>query len=146
MPTTKVTIDDSEVRTALRHAALAIERLPAREIVPVLEEARDSLRDAPELPGQKYIRTGRRYAAAKLITTPGNNQYSKSYRVESNPRYPGGRTGNPYVLGNAYGTGQARIHAGRWPLMFDVMNKALDKIVERAREYFRSVLERNGPP
>lgn len=126
-----VKVDDSEVRTILGNAALAVERIPKKVIKPIMEAARDEVRDyPPERPGQKYIRTGKRYAATKLESV------DKGYRIVSNPRYAGGQTGNPYVIGDAMGQGQAWMHKGRWKLLADVMLKARDKIVETAREMF----------
>lgn len=147
MASLKLTVEDSEVRTAFKRAGLAVQNLPAKVVRPEVEQARDELREYPsELPGQKYRRTGRRYTATKVEAVAGNNQYSKSYRLVSNPRYPGGRTGNPFTVGDAKGQGQAKVHQGRWKLMADVMSAAMSRIVERGREYFRAVLERNGPP
>lgn len=129
-----VKVDDSQVRTVLGNAVLAVKSLPKKVIKPIMEEARDEVRTyPPERPGQRYVRTGKRYAATKLESV------DHGYRLESNPRY-GGRTANPYVIGDAQGGGQAWMHKGRWKLLADVVLKARDKIVEKAREMFN---ERN---
>ena len=148
MPKLQLTIEDSEVKTAFKRAGMAVQNLPAKVVRAEVEQARRELVEPypPEIPGQKYIRTGRRYAATRIKAKAGNNAYSKTYTLESNPRYPRGGTGNPYTIGDAQGGGQARIHAGRWKLLADVMNAAIERIVERGAEYFRAVLERNGPP
>ncbi len=143
-----LTVHDAEVRTAIQHATMAVQNLPAKVVRPEVEQARRDLVEPypPELPGQKYIRTGRRYQATKVQATIGSNQYSKTYAIVSNPHYRRGQTGNPYVLGDARGQGQARIHQGRWTTLFDAMNRAIERIIEKGNEYFRSVLEHNGPP
>jgi hypothetical protein len=147
MPRLSITVSDSEAKTKFRKAGLAVENLPAKIIRPEVEAGVEELRTYPaELPGQKYQRTGNRYRATRMAAKSGNNATSKTYTIESNPRYGRGRTGNPYTIGDARGGGQARIHQGRWKLLADVMNKVLDRIVARGQEYFRSVLERNGPP
>ena len=67
---------------------LAIRDITAREARKEMEQARDELREyPPELPNQRYIRTGKRGRATKLIAQTGNNQYSKKYTLESNPRH-----------------------------------------------------------
>ena len=142
-----VTVHDSEVKTAINHATLAVRNLPAKVVKPIMEDAKDEARTyPPELPNQRYVRTGKRYEATKLISVIGNNQYKTSYRITSNPRYADGRSGNPYVLGDAKGEGQAAIHRGRWNKLHVVVLKAMEKIIEKGQEYFRAVLERNGPP
>lgn len=143
----KVTIRDAEVRTRLGKATMAVQNLPAKVIRPEMDAARDELRTyPPEIPGQKYRRTGRRYEATRVVAGAGNNASAKSYTLESNPRYAGGRSGNPYTIGDAYGKGQARVHAGRWALLRTVIEKTVERIVERGAEYFRAVIERNGAP
>ena len=136
------TENDAEVKTLVQRAALAVKNLPAKVIKAEMERARDEARFyPPELPDQRYIRTGKRYDATKLVKVE-----RAKYRIESTPRYRYGQTGNPYVIGDARGRGQARIHEGRWNLLADVMARAVERIVEKGREYFRNVLERNGAP
>lgn len=142
MPQVTIKVDAGEVKTAIRNAVLAVSSLPVKIIRPIMELARDEQRTyPPELPNQKYVRTGKRYSATKL-----ENKGRNAYQLVSNPRYARGQTGNPYTIGDAQGEGQARIHQGRWPRMYDVMQRAIDRIVEKGREYFRDVLERNGAP
>lgn len=137
-----ITVQDGEVRQAYIRAALAVEKLPERVVKAEMEAARDLARTYPdELPEQKYVRTMRRFHATKVVRVE-----KAKYRVESNPRYRGGRSGNPYVLGNAAGLGQATVHQNRWNLLRDVMYLAFGRIVEKGQEYFRAVLERNGAP
>ena len=145
MPQNRVVIKDGEVRSALGNALLAVKNLPAKVIRPELDAAVTELKQYPAtLPNQRYVRTGRRGAATKLRAVSGNNAYSKSYVVESRPVYGGGRTGDPYTVGNAYGEGQASIHQGRWKLLAFVVADAIDRIIERGYEYMNAAL-RKGP-
>lgn len=142
-----VTIRDAEVRTRLSRAVMAVQNLPAKVVRAEMDAARDELRAyPPELPNQRYQRTGRRYEATVIEAQSGNNASAKAYALVSDPRYPGGRNANPYVVGDAYGRGQAAVHVGRWKLLRTVVESAMSRIVERGAEYFRAVLERNGAP
>lgn len=140
MPIT-IRIQDGEVKQSLAKAQLAVRNLPDKIIWPIMTEARDELQTYPdELPGQKYIRTGNRYRATRVQKEGG------AFRMISDPRYARGGTGNPYVLGDATGAGQASIHRNRWHLMYVVMRNAVETILQKGEEYFRAVLERNGAP
>jgi hypothetical protein len=106
--------------------------------------AEDALRTYPaELPNQRYVRTGKRGAATRLEAASGNNQYSKKYVLQSNPRYANG-SGNPYTIGDARGAGQARVHVGRWRLIKDVVDRAVERIAAIAARRFRDILG-SGP-
>lgn len=134
-------IEDGEVKLSLQKAQLAVRNLPDKIIWPIMTEAREEIQTYPEeLPEQKYIRTGNRYRATRVQKEGG------AFRMISDPRYKYGRTGNPYVLGDATGGGQAPIHRNRWHLMFVVMRNAVEEILIKGEEYFRAVLERNGAP
>ena len=137
-----LTVNDGEVKTIVQKAVLAVNKLPDKIVKVEMQAAREEARFyPPELPDQQYIRTGKRYAATKLVKVE-----RAKYRIESTPRYRYGQTGNPYIIGDARGRGQARIHEGRWNLLADVMARAVERIVQKGREYFRAVLERNGAP
>jgi len=125
---------------------LAINTITGPEARSEMEKAVDALVHPypDELTNQRYIRTGKRGRATKLVFASGNNQYSKKYTLESNPRYKYGRTGNPYVVGDAEGGGQARIHQGRWRLIKRVVEDAVGRIMETARRRLHEILMR-GP-
>ena len=136
-----LTIADGQVKQSLQKAQLAVRNLPDRVIWPIMTEARNEIQTYPdELPEQKYVRTGNRYRATRV------QKEGAAFRMISDPRYKYGQTGNPYTLGDAQGQGQAAIHQGRWANMYLEMQKAVEKILEKGREYFRDVLERNGAP
>lgn len=131
MPQMTIKVDDSKVRTIMHNAVLAVERLPDKVLRPIMKEALEQVREYPaELPDQRYVRTGKRFRATQL------EKVEHGYRIVSNPRYKGGRTGNPYVIGDARGAGQATLHKNRWHLLAEVMRLATDRIIARAKEEF----------
>lgn len=135
-----VRIEDGELKSLLSRAALAVEKLPKKIIKAEVELARDEARTyPPELPGQKYRRTGTYYRSFKIQPVRGG------YTLSSDARQRG-RAYTQYVGGDEYGNMQALIHRGRWTLISNALSKARDRIIELAREEFRRVLERNGAP
>lgn len=140
MPRIGVKVETGQVKSVVRNARTAVQSLPARYVRPELEQARDEVATYPaELPNQRYVRTGRRGAATKIVAQPGNNQHSSKYTLESNPRYKGGQTGNPYTIGDAQGKGQAAVHVGRWVTAYDAVNRAIGRITEKGNALFREV-------
>lgn len=139
-----VTIKGADViQSGLKKLGLAVTNMPAAVVRPEMDAARDELRTYPaELPGQRYVRTGARYRATR-VEAGSNNQYVKSYTLKSDPTYRG-RSADPYVVGDAYGRGQAGIHQGRWALIVNVVEKALDRMVEKANQMFNDVINQGG--
>lgn len=75
-----------------------------------------------ERPGQRYVRTGNFFSHWKI------DQIEKiGYRIENTAVRDGNRYGH-WVVGDAYGTSQAWMHKGRWPLFRDVTEEELDKL------------------
>lgn len=122
----------------LRELTLAIDKLPKKEIKEEMEAAMEAARlYPPELPNQKYIRTGTYYRSFKL--RPNGTGYTLSSDAVQK-----GRHYTPYVGGAADGTGQAIIHVGRWFRIKDAVSAAAERIRQRAEEKFRKILE-GGP-
>lgn len=133
-----VRIDDGELRSLVGRAMLAIEQFPRREMRRYIEQARDAARVyPPELPGQRYRRTGT-YRRSFRVEPVGRGYRLYSDAVQRGRRY------TRYVGGAADGSGQARIHAGRWTLIRDAVESAQRAIIERAREYMRAELLRGS--
>jgi len=126
---------DALIMSGIQREKLAVNTITAdimrEEMDTVIAETGQNYPD--ELPGQRYQRTGKRYDATHVEYGRGNNQYSKSYTVKSNPTY-GGRSADPYVLGDAEGRGQAAIHVGRWAVLYERMLAAMERIAVRAEE------------
>ena len=56
----------------------------------------------------------------------------------------GGRDYTKYVSGSAYGTDQARIHQGRWPLLRDVVEESLAQLPKEIADSVVMVARRKG--
>ena len=74
-----------------------------------------------ERPNQTYVRTGNYGASWKV------DSLDDGYRVSNNVTFKG-RAYAKYVGGDAYGLSQAWMHAGRWPLFRDVVEKEVVKL------------------
>lgn len=135
---------DKVIQSGLQRLKSGVENIPAGIIRPEMEQAAEEARTYPaELPGQRYVRTGARYAATR-VEAGANNQYSKSYTVVSDPKYAGGRSADPYVLGDARGRGQAAIHRGRWKLLYVAVTEAIGRAVSAAERIVRGTWEGGG--
>lgn len=91
----------------------------------------------PERPRQKYKRTGRLFRSWKI----DNSQ--DRYTIE-NTAAKKGRLYGHFVIGNAYGTGQAWMHRGRWLLLRDVVEQELEKLPDDVLEKIMLVARRKG--
>lgn len=137
----QIRVRDSEVRTINERLGLAVKRLPNGIMRPIMDEARKEASgwysggNSYSVPptGGGYVRTGT-YGASTTLTHTGG----QSYRIEQSAAY------SRYVGGYADGSGQANVHRGRWPLLRDVMTRAVEKIVEEAGKAFREIIMR-GP-
>ncbi len=140
-----VTIHGADVlQSGLKKLGLAVSNMPAKVIRPEMEQAGTETSGGysggnsytvPERPGQDYVRTGT-YGSRTRVVPGDNNQYLKSYKLESGASY------SRHVGGDAYGQGQAWMHRGRWPLMVNAVEAALDRIVEKANQMFSDVISR----
>lgn len=129
-----VKVDDSQVRTTIDRAVLAVQTVPKKLIKAEMQKALDESRKYPaELPGQRYVRTGTYYRSFKLEPMQG-----QAYRLSSSAKYA------KYVGGDAQGGSQAWFHVGRWPMIYDRVQDAMQRIVALAEEEFRRILSR-GP-
>ena len=136
-----IRVRDHAIKTVNAKLLTALRRIPAGIVRPEIDAARDELRTyPPELPDQRYIRTGKRYRATRVEYLGG-----QSYRLISDPSYKG-RSADPYVLGDAYGQGQARIHQGRWRLLKDAVEASIERILARVREEFNKIIAGGGAP
>ena len=91
----------------------------------------------PPPANSRYIRT------YKLRDSMKVERAANGYTIKIDPVQKGRHYG-VYVLGNAYGTGQARIHSGRWRLMRDVTEEEVKKLPPMVEDHVRMVARRNG--
>lgn len=135
-----VKVDASQVEALGYKAMLAVERLPQKIIKAEITEAVEQVRTYPPPPaGSTYRRTGTYFRSFKIESV------GRGYRMSSDARQKGRRY-TTYVGGLQDGSGQARVHNGRWMKIREGMLYALNAIIERGDEYFRAVMERNGAP
>lgn len=85
----------------------------------------------------RYRRTGKLGASWKITQT------SDGYTISNNAerrgvRYP------IYVVGNAYGKGQAWMHKGRWQVFRDVFDEELKRVPPEIERFIGAVARRNG--
>lgn len=114
-----VKVDNGKVYQSLRKIGDAIPRITDAKVKRAMTNARDEVRTyPPERPGQRYKRTGRRYRATQVVKVD-----TRTYRLESNPTYKGGRSANPYVIGDSEGRWQAWMHVGRWKLLYPTVQR-----------------------
>jgi hypothetical protein len=141
MAQVSVRIEGAEVVISkFQKLTVAMSDITAGEARGEMQQARDELATYPaEIPGQRYVRTGKRGRATKLEAMSGNNASSKRYTLESNPQYGRG-SGNPYTVGDARGQGQASVHVGRWRLIKKVVDDAVTRIAGIAAQRFRDIL------
>ncbi len=147
MPQISVRVD-GQVKVAKGVKALgeALPDLTAEELEKGLDAARDEARAG--WPGGShmgynvaplnYQRTGQ----LGLATTW--EIVGKTYRVISNAHNRAGRPYSRYVLGDAEGKGQVKIHKGRWPLMLTVMKKWGSTLVDRINNRIRRKASEEG--
>lgn len=91
-----------------------------------------------ERPGQKYRRTGRLFRSWKI------DKSEDRYTIENTARGKRGRNYSHYVVGDAYGTGQAWMHRGRWVLFRNVVDAELQKLPEDVQEKILMAARREG--
>lgn len=135
-----VKVDNGRVYQSLRNVGDAIPRITDKAVKNAMTAARDEVRTyPPERPGQRYRRTGKRYRATQVVKVG-----LRAYRLESNPVYKGGRTANPYVIGDAFGKGQAWMHAGRWKLLYPTVKRWIAPLLTEIEMSLSQLLRREG--
>lgn len=92
---------------------------------------------APKRPRQKYQRTFK-FKRGWRLRRKGNDGYT----VENVARHKGKAYGR-FVVGDAYGTGQASVHAGRWWVFRDVMEDVLKQLPIDTEKNIHMVARRN---
>ena len=139
MASITVKVDNGKVRQSLTTIGQALPRITDKRVWRMMMAARDEVRTYPApLPGQRYKRTGKRYAATNVYRVD-----NKTYRLDSNPTYRG-RTANPYVVGDSQGKGQAWMHRGRWAVMFAVVSKWVKTLLREIETDIADLLRREG--
>jgi hypothetical protein len=138
---TEVKIDDKKLRVYMQQLGKAIARISDEQTKAGAVDAKfiasgkftgGNSYSVPPRPRQKYIRTGRYGRSFKVI-----KKAKSQYIIRSNAIYKGNNY-TRYVGGDSAGEGQARIHRGRWAIIYDVVQaqviktaKAIDREVKK---------------
>lgn len=137
MPQVSVRIDGNvKVGRGLAALGKAIETITDEELTAGIEQAAIDARGGwPNGPfsgykisppgGSKYVRTGN-LGRSTMWEISG-----LSYRIKSNAYTEKGQAYSVFVLGDGTGAGQAGVHVGRWPLIFDVAMKWAKTLIKR---------------
>lgn len=127
---TTIRLDGSEVVSTTNRLLMATNELEPKVIRPAIIAGMEYARAyPPELPGQKYQRTGT-YFRSFRVTQSGRAFTISSRAVQNHRNY------SRYVGGYADGSGQAAIHTGRWVLLRTAVQWAMGQIVRLAGEHF----------
>lgn len=86
----------------------------------------------------RYHRTGNLGSHWAIDPTPSG------YRIENTAVDPRGKAYGRYVVGDAYGQGQAWMHEGRWQLLRDVVEEETENLPTEVRDLIILVARRHN--
>jgi hypothetical protein len=146
------------VRQGLQDLSAEIPKIGRRKIYDAMNRITREMEGYPgERANQTYVRTGNLGASWKVERTEDGYIVSNDARsastvqrrtangIRSYRNKSAGRRYTRYVVGDAYGLGQAWMHKGRWPLFRDVVDKELDKMPDEVAEQIELVARRVLP-
>ena len=131
------------VRQGLQDLSAEIPKIGRRRIYDAMNRITREMEGYPgERPNQRYVRTGNLGASWRV------DRLDDGYRISNFARGPKGRLYTRYVVGDAYGLGQAWMHRGRWQLFRDVADAEIEKlpaeVVKEIDMVARRVLAKGG--
>lgn len=85
-----------------------------------------------------YKRTGTLGRSWKI------EEIDNGYQIENTARSKRGHRYSRYVVGDAYGTGQAWMHQGRWQVFRDVVDEEVEKLPPEIEQEIVMVARRNN--
>lgn len=122
------------VRTGLQNLSAEIPRIGREQIWLAMGRIKTRMQTyPPERPNQRYIRT---YTLQAGWTIEASG--SIGYRIRNQVGY------TEYVVGSAYGTGQAPVHVGRWQILRDVVEEEVSSLPNDIDEHITMVARRSG--
>lgn len=135
-----VTVNGELVRKGLQNLSAEIPQIGRQQIRVVMDRIKRRMEEYPaERPGQRYKRTG------KLFYSWGIDPIENAgYMIKNTARGKNGKMYGHYVVGDAYGTGQAWMHAGRWKLLRDVVDEEVERLPDEIEERIVMVARREG--
>lgn len=142
------------VRQGLQDLAAEIPKIGRQGIRTVMERIKRKMQEYPaERAGQsvRQVHAVLGYTiVAKRYRRTGNlgshwaiEPLKNGYAIENTAQFKGRRYGR-YVVGDAYGTGQAWMHKGRWKLMRDVVEEELQELPREIEDTIEMVARREG--
>jgi len=135
-----IRVRDELVRQGLENLSAEMPAIGRRRMRTILERVKRIMEAYPsERPGQKYVRSGRMFRGWRIVKL-GNN---KGYSLGNVAQFKGNAYPH-FVVGSAYGTGQAWMHKGRWPLFREVTEKELEALPKALEQEIVMVARREG--
>jgi hypothetical protein len=126
------------VRQGLENLADELPRIGRRRIRTMVDRVIRRMQEYPnERPGQTYKRTGRLFYSWTV------ESLDNGYRI-GNDASRRGRDYAKYVVGDAYGTSQAWMHAGRWAKYRNVVEEEIMWLPHAVIEDINLVARRNN--
>ena len=148
-----ITVDGELVRKGLQDLEAEIPKIGRQQIRTVVNRIVRRMQVYPPEPAHrtrvsqhatlgtiftKTGRTGRLFRSWAVLEIKG-----KGYAVE-NRAAKRGKEYARYVVGDAYGTGQAWMHKGRWMIYRDVVDEEVEKLPKPIAEQIVMVARRKG--
>lgn len=136
MPQISTRVTDNGVYQGLQKVSDGLPNMTQEQLDAAMDEAKYEVSGGwnggnnyavDERPGQTYERTGNLGASTYW------ERIGLTYAMYSDA-YHDGKAYSKYVVGMADGSGQAWMHAGRWPNFADTMAKWADIIIQRAKD------------
>jgi hypothetical protein len=150
----KISFEDGLVRQGLEDLAGEFPKIGRRRIYDMVNRITRTMEAyPPERAGQSrigyHLKLGRVFIATGYRRT---GKLGRSWKVDRNDdgysiRNTAERNGHPYprfVVGDAYGTGQAWMHRGRWLVFRDVVDKEVEKLPKEVADEVVMVARRKG--
>jgi hypothetical protein len=144
------------VRKGLQDLAAEIPKIGRQQIRVVMERIKRRMQEYPPEPAGQSVSSA--HAILGTVYRPARRRYQRTgklgaswaiedtgtgYRIENNAARRGKLYGQ-YVVGDAYGTGQAWMHRGRWPLLRDVVEEEVEKLPPEIDKHISLAARRVG--
>lgn len=139
MPQISITANAPIVRQGLENLDKEIPDIGRRRIYNTMLKIKARLRKYPPAPqNSTYVRTFRLRDAVEIVRA------DTGYKIQVDPVSPRGVRYGKYPLGSAYGTDQAWMHVGRWPLLRDVVDEELEMLPDEIEQEIEIVARREN--
>jgi hypothetical protein len=158
MPRISVKVDTKLVRQGLEDLFAEVPKIGRQRIRTITERIKRAMQEYPPEPAGQSIPTQHAILGTVYAKAPGRYQRTGNlgshWAIEETPAHDGyfventaerkGRAYGKYVVGDAFGTSQARIHQGRWKLFRDVTDEELKALPAEITKEIVLVSRREG--